>query len=197
MSPRHITRVFTALLALAACGDDTGTNALPSELQQLKTATTPYQSLATAQAAGYDTPITNCWYDHNQGGMGYHYGRVDLIDGRPDLMHPEVLIYEPQRDGSMLLVGMEYLVPIDAWSSSEPPRLVDQDFSRSDALGVYALHIYLWKNNPDGMFAPWNPEISCQYADDAADQALQGAPATHAVAGTGADHQSSKRSASR
>lgn len=182
MSSRHITQLFAALLALTACGDDSGTNALPSELQQLKTATTPYQSLATARAAGYDTPITTCWYDHDQGGMGYHYGRVDLIDGQPDLMHPEALIYEPQRDGSMLLVGMEYIVPIDAWPGSQPPRLVDQDFTRSDALGVYALHIYLWKNNPAGLYAPWNPDISCQYADEADDQAAAGAVHAHRTA---------------
>lgn len=169
-----------ALALLAACGDDTGTTPLPPELQQLKEATTAYQDLAAAEAAGWDTPITPCWYDHSQGGMGYHYAKVSGIDGNVSLLEPEALMYEPQSDASMRLVGMEYIVPIDAWSGSNPPSLAGEEFTRLDALGIYALHIYLWKNNPDGMFALWNPDVSCQYADESEDLAAgAGAVVSH------------------
>ena len=181
-------RVAPALLAttlalLAACGSDTPTNALPSELQALKEATTPYQDITAAEAAGYDTPLTPCWYDHAQGGMGIHYGNVNLIDGTPSLMHPEVLIYEPQSDHSLKLVALEYLVPIDAWSGTSPPSLEGQAFTRDDALGVYELHLWLWEDNPKGMYFEWNPNVSCQYATDSEDQATLVAPASAVVKG--------------
>lgn len=188
------------LVTVAACGHDDVTDPTASELRALRESTAPYQDFDAAVAAGYDTPITSCWYDHENGGMGYHYAQASLIDSVPSLMHPEALIYEPEEDGSMTLVGLEYLVPIAAWTGSAPPtfasatmstpsaprrvspdaapRVDDQEFMRDDANGVYSLHIWLWKDNPAGLYEPWNPDISCQFADESEDKALLRTPAT-------------------
>jgi hypothetical protein len=64
-----------------------------------------YKILSAAQAAGWDTQLTPCWSATGSGGMGYHFGNADLIDGTPDLDNPEAFMYEPQADGSMKLVG--------------------------------------------------------------------------------------------
>jgi hypothetical protein len=55
------------------------------------------------------------------GGMGYHYGKVAYIDGNARLTEPEILMYEPQSNGSLQLVGLEYVVPLSA--SATPPSL--------------------------------------------------------------------------
>jgi hypothetical protein len=165
----HPLTLFTALAALA-CGDGIA-GPHPKELDDLKDNLAAYKSLSAAQAAGWDTQLTPCWFATGSGGMGYHFGNADLIDGTPDLDHPEAFMYEPQADGSMKLVGLEYIVPISAWSGSEPPSLAGETFMRMDALGLYALHIWLWKTNPDGLYAPWNPDVTCENAAESEDMA--------------------------
>lgn len=173
MHARHLRSLpFTlaAALAVLACGDGIA-GPHPPELDDLKDNLSQYQNLSTAQAAGWDTPITPCWFATGDGGMGYHYGNTDLIDGTPSLDNPEAFMYEPQKDGSMKLVGLEYIVPISAWTGANPPSLAGQSFMRMDDLGLYALHIWLWKENTEGLYAPWNPDVSCQYAEDSEDMA--------------------------
>lgn len=186
----------------AACSDDDVTDPSAEELQALRESTSQFQDFDAAVAAGYDTPITSCWYHHGKGGMGYHYAMASLIDSVPSLMHPEALIYEPEQDGSMTLVGLEYLVPIAAWTHPTPPtfasaamtnssgarvaadvapRLDDREFTRDDVNGVYSLHIWLWKDNPAGLYEPWNPDVSCQYAGESDDKAMLRTPATGAA----------------
>lgn len=193
--------LVASLILASACGSDGLTDLESGELQALRSATAPFQNFDDAIAAGYDTPITSCWYNHDLGGMGYHYAMPELIDSVPSLLEPEALIYEPRQDGSMTLVGLEYIVPIDAWSGATPPTfgqtmptlpsdstsdrdgpreslrstapsVEDQEFVRDDANGVYSLHIWLWRENPSGMYAPWNPDVSCQYAEESDDKAL-------------------------
>jgi hypothetical protein len=171
MQPRrHHLFPFTLLsvLTIAACGSDIA-GPHPDELDALKDNLSAYRSLSAAQAAGWDTPITPCWYATGSGGMGYHYGNPDLIDGTPSLENPEAFMYEPQEDGSMKLVGLEYIVPIAAWTGDEPPSLVGESFMRMDDLGLYALHIWLWEENPSGLYAPWNPKVSCDNAEESED----------------------------
>jgi hypothetical protein len=186
------------LVTAAACGHDDVTDPTAKELQALRESTAPYQDFDAAVAAGYDSPITSCWYHRDLGGMGYHYAKADLIDSIPSLMHPEALIYEPGQDGSMTLVGLEYLVPIAAWTRAEPPTFAsatmaassetrrpaadvapsvdDLEFMRDDVNGVYSLHIWLWKDNPAGIYEPWNPDVSCQFADESEDKAMLRTP---------------------
>lgn len=136
---------------------------LNQDLAKARKATAAFHDFDKAEAAGYDTPISPCVEVPGLGGMGYHYANFANFDGTVDIENPEVLLYEPQEDGSLKLVGIEYIVPLDAWSGSEAPELFGQHFHKNEGLGIWALHVWIWSDNPDGMFADFNPKVSCQY----------------------------------
>jgi hypothetical protein len=94
------------------------------------------------------------------GGMGKHYVNPALLDGSVDVANPEALLYEPGPNGQLNLVGVEYVIPRDAWTSAEPPTLFGQQFTLN-AFDLWALHVWVWKNNPSGLYAAWNPRVSC------------------------------------
>jgi hypothetical protein len=136
------------------------------QLDELRRATARFHDFDHAVKEEYHVQITPCWYHSDLGGMGYHYGNPSLIDGTVRLLKPEILMYEPGPAGQMRLVGLEYIVPIDAWEGEDPPILLGQEFHRADALGIYALHVWLWRQNPEGLFADWNPQVSCEHAEE-------------------------------
>jgi hypothetical protein len=96
-----------------------------------------------------------------QGAMGFHYGKGALIDANVNALAPEVVMYEPASNGQLRLVGVEYVVPFSARTSSTPPTLYGQSFQRNETFQVWALHAWIWKENPRGTFASWNPNVSC------------------------------------
>ena len=126
-----------------------------------------------------------------QGGMGVHYFRPDLlgISGPPnprvdgtgthmDFLNPSILIYEPQADGSMTLVAVENLVFARAWEAAgnkTPPtfhgvpfeHMVDDPATKLDEAHIfephYDRHVWLFRDNPNGVFAPFNPKVSCAH----------------------------------
>ncbi|HKI95383.1 MAG TPA: hypothetical protein VJ992_08850 [Gemmatimonadales bacterium] len=146
------------------------TSDLGSQLAALRRATVAFHDTAAASAAGYNAKLTPCWYFGSVGAMGYHYGNPALIDGTADLWNPEILVYAPTGEGGLGLVALEYIVPIAAWTGATPPSLLGRDFERNDALGLYALHVWLWRHNPSGTFADWNPNVSCAHAPDSEDR---------------------------
>ena len=93
--------------------------------------------------------------------MGYHFQNNALLDTTLDLDHPEVLVYEKMADGTFQLNGVEFLVPIAAWTSTEPPRIMGQALKKADRLGIWYLHVWTWKPSPTGLFADWNPDVKC------------------------------------
>jgi hypothetical protein len=141
------------------------------ELASLRRTTAPFQNFDKANAAGYKERITPCWYHNELGAMGYHYANLELLDGSVDLLEPEALMYEPNANGQLKLVGLEYIVPIEAWEGEEVPALLGQEFHTNEGLGLYTLHIWLWRQNPAGMFADWNPKVSCKHAEESEDRA--------------------------
>ena len=136
------------------------------------------------------------------GAMGLHYIRPDLlgiagppnprVDGtstHTDFSKPSILIYEPQEDGSLQLVAVENLVFIKAWEAAgnkQPPafhgvpfeRMVDDPATKVDeAHGFephYDRHVWIYRENPKGVFAPFNTAVSCKHHKPAAP-----APAAH------------------
>jgi hypothetical protein len=140
------------------------TDQLEAVLREVRRLTQPYRSLAAAKAAGYNAQLTGCMVQAPDGGMGFHYGAPALIDGSVEPLKPEILMYEPQSNGDLLLVGVEYVVPYAAWSSDSPPSLVGVPFHRNDAFGLWVLHAWIWKRNPSGILMDWNPTVSCQFA---------------------------------
>jgi hypothetical protein len=137
-------------------------------LAELRRLTAPLHNFEKALDAGWDNELTPCW-DHAEGAMGYHYANDEyLFDGGVvDLLQPETLMFEPGAGGQMRLVGMEYIVFMDDWADPEnPPQLLGQTFHPHSFLPIYKLHIWLWRDNPRGLFADWNPKVSCRHADE-------------------------------
>jgi hypothetical protein len=101
--------------------------------------------------------------------MGIHHINGDLFaDPAIDPLRPEAVMYEPQADGGLKPVGIEYVVLQDAWRAAghdAPPTLMGQQFKLTtnffDVPPFYALHVWLWKENPDGLFASYNPAVAC------------------------------------
>jgi hypothetical protein len=92
--------------------------------------------------------------------MGVHWVNAALLDGAVDVSEPEALVYELDASGAVDgLVAHEYIVPVDAWTSRRPPRLFGQNFHRHPVLPLWVLHAWLWKDNPAGTFADWNPAV--------------------------------------
>jgi len=142
---------------------DAGVN---QDLALLRQVTAQFHDFASASDAGWSAAITPCMSDpEGSGAMGVHYGNPGLItDGTVRVDQPELLMYEPEKNGRLRLVGVEYIVPLALWTSPTPPRLFGREFRVNDAFQVWALHAWVWKENPNGMFADWNPTVSCANA---------------------------------
>jgi len=99
--------------------------------------------------------------------MGFHYGNPNLIDESVRVDEPELLLYEPEKNGRLRLVAVEYIVPYTAHSrSAAPPVLFGQEFKQNDTFQLWGLHAWVWKHNPSGMFANWNPGVTCAHTSD-------------------------------
>ena len=131
---------------------------------RVRRASNALHDVAAARAAGYTNQYPAGCAQSPSGVQGFHYLNPGLVDDKVELLRPELVMYEPQRDGSLQLIGVDYVVPFDAWTAPEPPSLLGVPFMRNEPLGVWALHIWAWRPNPSGMFAMWNPKASCAYA---------------------------------
>lgn len=111
-----------------------------------------------------------CVSGPDAGAMGVHFVNFPLVDGVLEAERPEALIYEV-KDGRARLLGVEYIVPVDAWHPKEGespvPVLDGQVFhfvespNRFGLPAFYELHVWAWRENPKGTFADWNPQVSC------------------------------------
>lgn len=136
------------------------------QLLQLKKAVQAFSSHDVARAAGWSATISDCVVSPT-GGMGFHVANLDELEGRPfevSLLRPEVLMYVPMADGSMEFLGVEYIVPYTPENASTPPQLLGQSFEYNPFLGIWALHVWTERHNPLGVFAPFNPSVSCEFA---------------------------------
>ena len=99
--------------------------------------------------------------DNEQVGTVY-FNPARLTDGVIDPEKPDALIYEPGRDGAPpKLVGVELAIPFTLWTKQEPPTFMGATFQREDEFGVFGLHLWVWRKNPNGLFAESNPRVSC------------------------------------
>ena len=120
-------------------------------------------------AEGYALQF-GCVSGSDSGAMGLHYVNGDLVGkGVLDPTRPQIVIYEAMPDGSLKLIGADFLVIADTWNAthSGPPELMGQLFHLFDApnrFGLpafYTLHVWAWKDNPNGAFVNWHPHVSC------------------------------------
>ena len=138
-----------------------------SQIAQLRRLVARFHDFDAAVDAGWATQITPCLEAPGLGAMGFHYGNLGFIQdgGVVDLLQPELLLYEPEKSGKLRFVGVEYIVPFtDHPATAAPPTLLGQPFAQVPEFGVWGLHIYVGRENPSGIFAPWNPKVSCENA---------------------------------
>jgi len=132
------------------------------DIARLRTATAPFKSLDSAVAAGYARAVAQCISHPQLGGMGYHHQNSALVDGKLEVEHPEILVYRRAPGGAYELTGVEYEVPYAvAPRDSTPPTIMGQPLKRFDAIKMWYLHVWPWLENPAGMFADWNPRVTC------------------------------------
>lgn len=125
-------------------------------------ATAGAQDVRTAEANGYASSLTTlgCFQDPQQGGMGLHYIKQSLLDDQVDGLRPEAMVYEMDARGKIAgLVALEYIVPVDSWHAAESPTLFGMQYHRHPTLPLWVLHLWLWKDNANGLFADFNPAV--------------------------------------
>ena len=133
--------------------------------EQVREKLAAFEDINAAKAAGYSVQFPAGCAETEAGAQGFHYLNESLVDNKTEVMRPELVMYEPQADGSMQLIGVDYIIPFDQWKSPQPPMLLGVPMNRNEPLKVWALHIWAQRANPSGLFAPWNPTASCQFKD--------------------------------
>lgn len=160
-----IVAILTAGTA-AMAGDDDGSR----RVADVRQATAAFHNLDVAMAAGY-AEFYVCTDKSGVGAMGQHFVKGALVeDPALDRLRPEVLVYEPRREGGLRLVAVEYVVLKAAWhdaNGAARPKLFGRTLSlvrapnRYGLPDFYELHAWIWKTNPRGRFDDWNPKVSC------------------------------------
>jgi hypothetical protein len=124
------------------------------DIARLRTSLARYRSLDAAAAAGYARAVPACVAHPRLGGMGFHHENASLMDARLELDRPEILVYGRAPDGRHQLNGVEYVVPYAAHPrDAAPPAILGQPLRRADELQIWYLHVWLWEENPSGVFA--------------------------------------------
>ena len=202
MSSRHafvisvsvVAMALTMLVppALAAARD------VAAEIEKVRIANQRFADVKVALAEGYvPAPPGDCISAANEGlppewgGMGIHYVNPEMLkmaaggaraDGgstHTDFMNPAILLYEPQADGSLVLVGVENLVFLNAWhaaGNSAPPTFAGRTWdtmadnsgtSNDEAHGFephHDQHVYFAKMaNPADQLNPFSPNVTCEH----------------------------------
>jgi hypothetical protein len=140
-------------------------------VQLVRQATKQYTDVNNAVAAGYG-PFLGCVTGSDHGAMGVHYVNLTLYGSDVlDVTQPEAVIYEPQAGGRLRLVGVEYIIDATTWlanNNNTPPVLEGQVFqyvgspNRFNIPSFFELHVWAWRDNPQGAFVDWNNQVTCE-----------------------------------
>lgn len=154
--------VVLTLLMPAGAAASPGDAGVHRDLAAARAATARYHRVAASVADGF-IPLGGCVSVPGLGGQGVHHGNPARFDTTVSVTQPEVLMYEHTASG-IRLVGIEYFA---VYVGQPAPQLFGQTFMGPmpghDA-GMpthYDLHVWLWQTNPSGMFADFNPNVSC------------------------------------
>jgi len=149
-------------------------------VQIVRNATQQYQNVSNA--TGF-TPVLGCVSGSDHGAMGIHYVNTSLLNGETllgngqlDPTKPQALIYEPQSNGELKLVGAEFIILASALPPGAAPAVEGHlmlyidgpSTSRPNASpnryglpALFELHVWAWRDNPQGSFVDWNNHVSC------------------------------------
>jgi hypothetical protein len=129
-----------------------------------------FKDVKVAEAEGYALQF-GCVSGPDSGAMGLHYVNGDILGrGEVDPRYPQIVIYEPTANGGRKLIGADFLVFAEEWDKKNqgPPQLMGQLFhyfefpNRFGLKAFYTLHVWAWKDNPNGAFVNWHPAVSCE-----------------------------------
>lgn len=146
--------------ALAACSAEETTDpnglsaATNAQLAAARAATERYQNIEQALADGFQD------IDVFMPGMGHHFLNEARLDATFVPSEPELLVYDRGDDGRYTLVAVEYAVPIPE-SAAAPAGFPDAAdvWDRNTTFNLWTLHAWVWLDNQDGIFAPFNPSL--------------------------------------
>jgi hypothetical protein len=145
-------------------------------LKIVRDSTARFQDVNEAVYEGYALQF-GCVSGPDAGAMGLHFVNGALLDevnknGVFDPARPQIVIYEPTPSGRPKLTGADYIVFADNWNSDPkhkgPPELMGQLFhlfeapNRFGLPAFYTLHVWAWKDNPNGAFVNWHPDVRCE-----------------------------------
>jgi len=139
-------------------------------LRIVRESTERFKDVAVAEKEGYHL-LFGCVSGPDAGAMGLHYVNQSILGTNAiDATRPQIVIYEPTGDGHLKLIGADYLVFADGWDAThqDPPMLMGQIFhlfetpNRFRLPAFYTLHVWAWKENPNGAFVNWHPNVSCE-----------------------------------
>jgi hypothetical protein len=138
-------------------------------VQKVRDATKQYLDVNNAIKDGYE-PFLGCVSGSDHGAMGIHYVNGNLLNGTIDVAHPQALIYEPS-NSQLKLVGVEFITLASIWlqNNPSPPVLESQVFlyvdspNRFNIPAFFELHVWAWRDNPQGDFVDWNDHVTCAH----------------------------------
>jgi hypothetical protein len=140
-------------------------------IKTVREATERFKDVSVAEAEGYKLTF-GCVTGPDAGAMGLHYVNFPLVfSGVLDPTKPQIVLYEPVGNGKVKLTGADFLVLADQWDKAHagaPPELLGQIFhyfeapNRFGLPAFYTLHVWAWKDNPNGAFVNWHPSVSCK-----------------------------------
>jgi hypothetical protein len=175
MARSYLPAVLTvaAALALPALGfqvfatpAEPASPRLTAELEGVRNELAKYKDPVVAVRDGYFSTLGCVHY--KSGAMGVHFINPALISPTVDPAKPQILVYEP-KGAKLELVAAEWFVPL-ATGVAKRPVLFGRPFDgpmggheplMPEALHHYDLHVWLFRENPKGMFSPVNPNVSC------------------------------------
>jgi len=156
----HCTLIVLALASASFA--DTPTEDVQRDITRVQNATRSFVSLDKAVAAGYARDGGGCVQNQPHGAMGFHHYNNAWLDAKLEVERPEILVYERLANGEYRLNGVEYIVPFSAWpETNDAPTVMGQKLKRARKLGIWYLHVWIWLENPSGLFADWNPRVTC------------------------------------
>ena len=133
-----------------------------ADTARLRAATAAFRSRDAALAAGYTVKNPACVSHPTLGAMGFHLDNAALQDDRIEIERPEVLVYRRTSDGGYELTGVEYMVPFSAHAPNLPaPTVMGQALQPFAPGKFWYRHVWAWLDNPSGLFADWNPRVTC------------------------------------
>jgi len=172
-----LTCTALALAALAAPAQAQHDHSSPAGsamaplVEKVRAVTSKYADVRVATKEGW-VQATPCVSSPSAGAMGVHYVLPARVgDGTINASEPEALIYEPQPNGGLRLVGVEYIVLAGDWAKlhkeggapSVDGHLMHYvgEPNRYGLPAFYEMHVWAWERNPSGNFVDFNTKVTC------------------------------------